>query len=418
MSFFARLPLLFTVFIDSLGFGFVFPLFPPLIMGENSFLSANTSTSMRGLILGLLISIFCMGQFFGGPLWGALSDRKGRKKILCITVVISAISYILGAVSLAIGSLVLLMLARLITGTAAGNFAIAQSIMADSSAGTERAKNFGLVGMAWGLGFIVGPYIGGELAHAGSSQEVCYSLPFWCAAGLCGVNFILAACFLRETVTQVRKTPFTFLGSIRDLKKAFVHPILRGIFIVSFIFSLGWGFFTEFSSLFLMDRFSFNAREIGHFYAYAGCWVALCQGVLIRPFIKRFAPQQILKGAFLALGILLLTFLTSYSPSILLITVPLIVLPEALIYPNAAMIVSSLSSAEEQGEMLGIHNSVQWAAIGLIPFFSGSLVALYPHLPITIASCTMFIAFVTFLFFFKKPLDLSGNKQIKDTEIR
>ncbi len=408
---FTLFPLLFTVFIDSLGFGLVFPLFSPLIMGDSGFLPVETSTAARGLILGLLISFFCVGQFFSGPILGALSDRKGRKKILCLTLITACLSYIVGALSLHIGSLALLILARLVNGASAGNFAVAQSMIADSSEGSDRTKNFGLVGMAWGVGFILGPYLGGELAHAGASFAGGLALPFWCASILCAVNLGLAAFFLRESIPRLRSTPLSLLGGVRDLKRAFSHPTLRGIFIVTFIFSLGWGFFTEFSSLFLMDRFAFQARDIGHFYAYAGCWIALCQGLLIRPFIKKFTPYQLLKGAFISLGILLLTFLTSTSAAILLIAVPLIALPEALIYPNAAMLVSTLSRPEEQGEMLGIHNSIQWAAIGIIPFFSGSLVALYPHLPITIASCTMFVAFIAFIVFFRSPLPLSNNKQ-------
>lgn len=380
-------------------------------MGDSGFLPVDTPVPIRGLLLGLLLSIFCLGQFFSGPILGALSDRKGRKKILCLTLIAGSLSYIVGAISLQISSLALLMIARLVNGVSAGNFAIAQSMIADCSEGTDRTKKFGLVGMAWGVGFILGPYLGGELAHVGSSLTGGLTLPFWFSAALCAINLGLASAFLRESMPKLRATPLTLLGGVRDLKRAFNHPTLRGIFIITFIFSLGWGFFTEFAALFLMDRFSFQTREIGHFYAYAGCWVAICQGVLIRPFLKRFSPHQLLKGAFFFLGLMLLTFLTSTSSFVLLIAVPLIAMPEALVYPNTATLVSTLSRPEEQGEMLGIHNSIQWAAIGLIPFFSGSLVALYPHLPITVASSTMFIAFIALLILFKKqPVSILDNK--------
>ncbi len=400
MSFF---PLLFTVFVDSLGFGLVFPLLSPLIMMEGGgLMPLGTPTSVRGLVLGLLISSFCLGQFFGGPILGALSDRKGRKKIICLTLWVGLLSYLLAGVSIYLSSVVLFLIARIACGISAGNMAVAQSMVADLSTESDRAKNFGLVGMAWGVGFILGPYIGGQLSDPDCFLSGGVETPFFAAAVLCGINLLLSWKMLKESLTTNRRAPLTLLGGVRDLKRAFMHPSLRGIFIVTFIFSLGWGFFTEFSALFLMDRFSFGPKEIGNFYAYAGIWVALCQGLLIRPFLKRFHPGSLLKGGCIALGLCLLTFLSSSSPQVLLLAVPLIALPEALIYPNAATLVSTLSSKEEQGEMLGIHNSVQWAAIGLIPLFSGSFVALYPHLPITVASICMFLAAGVFTWFFRK----------------
>jgi len=152
----------------------------------------------------------------------------------------------------------------------------------------------------------------------------------------------------------------------------------------------------------LMDRFSFGAREIGNFYAYAGIWIAVCQGLLIRPLVKKFAPAQLLRMALLFMGVNLLLFMGSKEVWILFIATPLISLPEALIYPNIAALISSLSNKDEQGEMLGLHNSVQWSSIGILPLFSGALVANYPLMPIIFSSATLFIALFVFQFYYKR----------------
>jgi DHA1 family tetracycline resistance protein-like MFS transporter len=400
------LPLLFTVFIDSLGFGLVFPMLGLLIMQpDGGMLSPETSVATRGWIFGLLVSCFCLGQFFGGPILGALSDRKGRKKILIATLLLAFGGYMLGVAALWTGSIALFFVSRLLSGIGAGNYPIAQSIVVDCSE-TEKAKNFGLLGMAWGAGFILGPYFGGELT---SRALLGGTAPFWFAALLCLANTIWIWFAVKETLQEGQRRKISLLAGIDDLKKAFNHPRLRGIFLVMFIFSFGWGFFTEFSSIFLIRRFDFNQSQIGYFYAWVGVWVALGQGVLIRPFLKRFSSHVLLRTALLGLGFILPMMLLVQTPIYLFLLLPLLAFCESFIFPSASSIVSDLGSKDAQGEILGVHNSIQWAAIGISPLFSGSFVALYPHLPITVASCVMLFAFTLFLWIWKrKPVDVNS----------
>jgi DHA1 family tetracycline resistance protein-like MFS transporter len=241
-----RLALLFTVFLDSLGFGLVFPILSPLLMNlEEGILPPETSLAMRGLLFGLLISTFCLAQFFSGPILGALSDRRGRKKILTITVVAAFASYLLSATGLGMQSLFFLFIGRALAGVAAGNFAIVQSMIVDSSEKEDKAKNFGLIGMAWGAGFIIGPYFGGQLSDGalGFSRMT----PFLAAAGLCLLNLWMIVFKLKETLAKPQNTPLHIFAAIVNLKRAFQIPTLRTLFLVMFIFSFGWGFFTEFS---------------------------------------------------------------------------------------------------------------------------------------------------------------------------
>lgn len=152
------LPLLLTVFIDSLGFGLVFPLLSPLILNnEANFFNPDVSLGTKGWVFGVLVSCFCVGQFFGGPILGALSDRLGRKKILFASVWIALISYLLAGASILMGSLATLIIARVLSGLAGSNYPIAQSMVADACEEGDKTKNFGLIGMAWGVGFVLGP---------------------------------------------------------------------------------------------------------------------------------------------------------------------------------------------------------------------------------------------------------------------
>jgi MFS transporter, DHA1 family, tetracycline resistance protein len=397
------LPLLITVFIDSLGFGLAFPLFSSLFMDpELSILPIDTSLSMRGWLFGLLISSFCIGQFFGGPVLGVLSDRKGRKKILLLTLLLAVVAYLFIGMGVVVKSVWLIFVARLVGGWAAANWSIAQSIIVDRSSDEEKAKNFGLLGMAWGTGFIIGPFLGGKLSDPHFFPGGDLTTPFWVAAGFCLINFFLLLWRLEESLPKNLMAKVSWLAGFEHLKKAFTNPKLRGIFTVMFIFSLGWGFFTEFCPVFLIEHLGFKLGEVANFFAWVGLWMALCQGLLIRPFLGRFTPQLLLPCALFGMALVLPLLLLIHEPWVLFALLPFLVFFESMIFPTASTLVSNLSSKEAQGEVLGIHNSIQWAAIGFAPLFSGSIVALFPHLPITVAVSAMLMALVVFLKVFKK----------------
>lgn len=386
------LPLLFTVFIDSVGFGLVFPIYSPLIVNnESGIFSPEVSLAARGLIFGLLIGIYSLGQFFGGPLLGSLSDRYGRKKILLISMGAASISYLFGAFGIWIASVSVLFIARLLAGVSAGSFSVAQSGISDISTKENKIKNFSLVGMAFWTGFVIGPFIGGRLAGFGMM------IPFFTASILCIVNCLLIQWKLSETTTPKIMSKIRILQGIQQIYKAFTMPGLRGLFAVMFVFCLGWGFFTEFSPIFLIRKLGFQVKQIANFYAWVGLWIALCQGVFIRPLLKWFSPKNLMRVGLIFMALMLPVMLFLNQNSYLFWLVPLIAIAQAMVFPAAATLVSNQTARETQGEIMGIHNSVQWAAIAIPPLFSGSFVALYPHLPITVGSGCMLIAFFIFL---------------------
>lgn len=386
------LPLLFTVFIDSIGFGLVFPIYSPLIINNDSgIFSPEVSLAARGLIFGLLIGVYSLGQFFGGPLLGALSDRYGRKKILLISMAVASVSYLFGAFGILVASVSILFVARLLAGVSAGSFSVAQSGVSDMSTKENKIKNFSLVGMAFWTGFVIGPFIGGRLAAYGMM------IPFFTASLLCVFNCLLIQSKLKDTALPKAETKICFWQGIHQIYRAFTIPGLRGLFAVMFVFCLGWGFFTEFSPIFLIRRLGFQVEQIANFYAWVGLWIALCQGILIRPLLKWFSPPSLMRFGLIFMALTLPVMLFLNQNSYLFWLIPLIAIAQAMVFPAAATLVSNQGAKESQGEVMGIHNSVQWAAIAVPPLFSGSFVALYPHLPITVGSGCMLIAFFIFL---------------------
>lgn len=391
-------PVLLTVFIDSLGFGLVYPIFSVLLMNpEQGLLLVNTSLAMRGWLFGLLVSGFCLGQFFGGPILGALSDYKGRKKILLYTLWLAASTYALTAIGIVFESIIVIFISRLLGGIAAGNWSVAQTVIVDTSTEEEKVKNFGLLGTAWGTGFVIGPYLGGKLSDPSICDIFNLMTPFLAASFLCLLNIVLLVWKMEESLPAIQLTKISLKTGIQQLKEAFISGKLRSLFFMMFIFCVGWGFFTEFCPIFLIRKFHFNGSEIANFYASIGFWIALCQGFIIRPFLRWFSPNILILTALLGMGCTLIIMAFIEVKFFLYCILPALAFFEALLFPSVTTIVSNSSDKQSQGHVLGIYNSVQWAAIGLTPLFSGSFVAIYPYLPFTVGAMSMFFALIVFI---------------------
>ena len=180
-----------TVFLDMLGVGIVIPVIAPLLLDpSHNMLSVDYTVEARTILLGFLIAAYPLAQFFGAPMLGALSDRFGRKKLLFISLIGTFAGYILFATAILEQNIYLLFFSRLLDGFTGGNISIALSAISDSSDEKSKAKNFGIVGAAFGLGFILGPYIGGKLADPGIVSWFNASTPFWFAAILTAVNLL------------------------------------------------------------------------------------------------------------------------------------------------------------------------------------------------------------------------------------
>jgi DHA1 family tetracycline resistance protein-like MFS transporter len=395
--------ILFTVFLDLLGFGIAIPVLAPLFLDPASpIMPLGAALSERTLMLGLLLASYPMAQFFGAPIIGGLSDHHGRKKLLLLSLGGTFFGYVLFAAGILSGSLPLLFLGRLLDGFTGGNISIALSAIADISDPKEKSRNFGLVGMVFGLGFIIGPFIGGKLGDPSVVSWFNYSTPFAFAALLSIVNITLVQMGFPETLTTRSKTPMDPFMGVRNLKRALSMPNLRTIFVVVFLLTFGFNFFTQFFPVFLIEKFSFTQSSVGDTFAYVGFWVAITQGLINRNLSVRFAPDKLLRYSILFTSIALFLLVIPDNPVMLFAVLTFVPLMNGMTYPNYTALISNLSGKESQGEVLGITQSIQSLAMAIPPVIAGFLVSAHINLPIMVASVFTFIAWAIFMLFFRK----------------
>ncbi|HTM68455.1 MAG TPA: MFS transporter [Candidatus Binatia bacterium] len=394
-------PIIFTVFIDLLGFGIVIPILAPLFLDRaGGILPPGTAFATRTEVLGALIAVFSIMQFFGAPVFGALSDRYGRKPMLLLALAGTCIGYLCFAVGIMTRNLGLLFFGRALDGFMGGSISTANSAIADLSDEESKPRNFGLVGMAFGLGFILGPFLGGKLGDPTVLPWFTYSTPFWLAAALTAFNFLLVAVRFRETNMHRRHTPVSAFTGARNLAKAFRMKNLRTLFIMIFLMTFGFNSFTQFFQVFMVEKFRYTQSQIGDIFAYIGLWIVLTQGLLTGRVAKRWKPGRVLEVTLLALGLTLPLLLLPSHPAVLYAIFPFIAVSNGLTMPNVTSLVSGTAGKESQGEVMGLQQSVQAAAMTLPPLIAGFVVAFHVNLPILLASFSVLAAWAVFMLAF------------------
>ncbi|MFL5762416.1 MAG: MFS transporter [Bacteroidia bacterium] len=400
-----------TVFIDMLGVGIVIPVIAPLMLDpSHHMLDAAASVHTRTVALGFLIAAYPLAQFFGAPMLGALSDRFGRKRLLFISLAGTLIGYILFAMAILQQNIQLLFFSRLLDGFTGGNISIALSSISDFSDEKSKAKNFGMVGAAFGLGFILGPYIGGKFADPNVISWFNAATPFWFAAILTAVNLAFVWLAFPETLRERRNTPVSIFTGVRNLGKAFQLRQMRTIFLVVFLLTLGFNFFTQFFTVFLISKFQFSISNIADTFAFIGIWIVVAQGGLQRPLSKKVLPLKMLQVAGLCLGLTLPLLLLPSKSLYIFYVLPFIAIFQGLTQPNITSVVSSQASKDEQGQILGINQSIQSLGMAIPPIIASYINMVNINLPIATASFCIILGWIILVAFFK-----NRNEQSEST---
>ena len=399
-----------TVFIDMVGIGIIIPITPQLFLGHNnSFLPAEISQHARNILYGFLGATFPFFQFFGAPILGTLADRYGRKKILQISLVGIFIGYVLFAIAIHLKLVWLLFFSRALPGFMGGNIAIALAALADVSKPEEKAKNFGIIGMSFGLGFILGPVIGGVLSDPTVVSWFEASTPLWFTAFLTLVNMIYVYRQFPITFIPGEAREPTLLAGIHNLQKAFKLVNLRIILLTIFLQAFGWSFFMQFNQVYLFEKFHFSNKQMGLVFAYIGLWVAITQGLITRQVAKRLAPPIVLRFSLIGLAIAIMAVMLPDIPFWLYLVNPFVAIFQGLTQPNQISIVSSLGTEENQGEILGIQQSLQAFAFTIPPIIAGFLLNFDVRLPIFVSALVTGLAWLVFFFLFKT----SSNSKVE-----
>src|SRR3989338_2063721 len=400
---FSILPLFCIVLMDMIGIGIILPILGPLFLDPSKgIMPEHYSFSARTVILGFLIAAYPMAQFFGAPLLGGLSDRHGRKKVLLISLFGTILGYLLFGYGILIGNIHILFISRLLDGFTGGNISIALSSIADISDEKEKARNFGLIGMAFGIGFIFGPLLGGKLTDSNLVGWFNYATPLWFAALLSLANIILLLLVFRETLSARIESKLSLLTGFRNISRAFQLSNLRTMFIVIFILALGFNFFTQFFQVFLIDKFHYTESSIGNLFAYIGLWIAVTQGVITRAVSRKFSPKQGIIFSTLLLSFALIMILAPTNSIYLYVVLPFVAIGQGLTYPNSTAIISNLADKSSQGEVMGISQSMQALAQSVTPVIAGFITLWHLNLPIIISSILTFIGWLVFVLFFRK----------------
>jgi DHA1 family tetracycline resistance protein-like MFS transporter len=389
-----------TVFIDMLGVSIVIPVIPALFFTpDTQFFSSETPEATISVLYGLLLACYPIMQFFGAPLLGALSDKHGRKPVLSVSLIGTFIGYVLFATAIVTQNLWLLFFSRMLPGFTGGNISIIMSSIADVSKVEDKAKNFGLVGMAFGLGFIFGPTIGGILSDDSIVSWFNHSIPFMVTAVLTAINFILVRLNFPETNFNRKTTPFSLFAGFQNIAKSFSTPNLRTIFGVVLIMSLGFTFYTQFFSVFLIQKFEYAEKDIGILYGWVGLWLAFTQGVIVRRLALWVKSHKVLfySMPFIAIGLAML--LIPSKAYLFFFINPIIAVAQGITAPNLTAVVSSEASASDQGQILGINQSMQSLGQSLPPLIAGYIAYVNVSLPIVIAASLSILGWLGYMIF-------------------
>lgn len=370
-----------VVFINLVGFGLVVPLLP--FFGK--------SLNAEPWQVTLMFSAYSLGQFFAEPFWGRLSDRIGRKPVLLITVVANFMGYAMLAFAPNIWAAIAI---RLFTGLGAGNVSTVQGYVADVTPPELRAGRMGLIGAAFGLGFIVGPGLGGLLVQEDMGR-LGYQLPIFAAAALAAIAAIGVQVFLKESrkaADPAAPRP-AFLGGVRD---AVSDPVVSRALLVTMIYMAGFSGMESTFGLWAQDRYGWGAREVGFAFMVVGVVSVICQSLIAGRLARRFGEARVLSVGCLLFGTGLVGQVLSQDVHLVPIMMAIGAVGMALTMPNISALISRSVSPDRQGAMLGLNMAASSSARILGPVAAGFIFASLGHdLPMLIgAAFTVPAAFV------------------------
>jgi DHA1 family tetracycline resistance protein-like MFS transporter len=357
------MPVLFLiVFIDLVGFGVIIPLLP--FFGEH--FGASPAQ------VGLLMAAYSFTQFLAAPLWGRLSDRIGRRPVLIASLAGAVGAYIwLGFAD----SLWMLFAARLAGGAMAGNISTAFAYVADITEPSNRAKGMGMVGAAFGLGFIFGPAIGGILAGP-DPLAADYRTPALAAAALSGLALVLTVLILKESLppdVRSRQAAIPAATRWRRFRAAIAQPSVALLLAISFLATFVFAGMETTFAMWSRRSFGWGPEQNGYLFAFVGLLSAIIQGGLIGRLAKRFGEGRlvVVGSTLLALGMLMIPF--SASLASLLAAMVIVALGFSLVSPSLNSLISLQVGAELQGGTMGVARSVTTLARVLGPGWAGAL---------------------------------------------
>ncbi|MBI1184439.1 MFS transporter [bacterium] len=363
-----------TILIDLLGFGIIIPILP---IYAKELGATDAMVSVVGFIFPLM-------QFLFSPFLGSVSDRFGRKPIILGSLLVNVLGYSLFANAI---SIPLLFAARLLNGIGSANLGAAQAYISDVTEPENRAKSFGIIGAAFGLGFIFGPPLGGVIKQFYGIEAVGYTL-----VALCVVNLLVVYFFLPESLKDKSFANKLRINPLGGLNLAFTQQKLRSLISMNFIFIIAFALMQLASALLWAEKYKLSELEISYVFMYIGFVSALFQGGVVGIVSKKIGEERMLVLGSISMG-LGLAILATPSPAwfvpVELLSMTLIAFGNSMLMPATTSLVSKYSDKKSQGIMLGINQSIGslGRAVGFL--LSGSLYGIIFFLPFATGAVMM-----------------------------
>jgi MFS transporter, DHA1 family, tetracycline resistance protein len=347
------------VFINLVGFGLVVPLLP--FFGD--------SLNAEPWQVALMFSAYSIGQFFAEPFWGRLSDRIGRKPVLLATVCANAVGYLMLAF---VPNIWLAIAVRLFTGLGAGNVSTVQGYVADVTPPEKRAGRMGLIGAAFGAGFIAGPGLSGILVQEDMGR-LGYQLPIFAACGLAtlaalGALFVLKESLVRRDGPAPAREPF-----LSGVSHAAANPVISRVVVVTLIYMAGFSGMESTFGLWTGARFDWGAREVAFAFMTVGLVSMLCQVLLVGRLSRRFGESRVLASGCLMFGIGLMGQLLSPAPWVVVAAMAFGAVGMAMTMPNISAMISRASPPDRQGAMPGLNMAASSSGRIVGPIAAGAM---------------------------------------------
>jgi DHA1 family tetracycline resistance protein-like MFS transporter len=371
------MPLYLVILIAFTGYSMMVTIFVPMLMYDRAFFGGEVSRAVKTTVIGVLLSLYPLGQLIGSPVIGAFSDRFGRKRVITISLSFTILFYLFIAASLQLHYLWLLMVSCFLCGLTESNVAIAQSSIADVSLPEDRGRLFAYLYSAESIGYIAGPLFGGLMAvHFG------YAFPFWMVLGLLVIAYVWLAASFKDPFVPKTDAPVDYFKTFTNLATVFTDVPIRRVYFVNFLLYLSAFGFWRVIQIYMVDKWGFDVGEVTFYYSYLAVLGTIANLFIFAPLSRKFTLKTfivltaVIGGLFVA-AVVVPESETSYWFTAGPATVFLVMTMAA-----CSAYLSGLVSGERQGRVLGNNLAIQVGAESMSALLGGFLAAMLIPLPL------------------------------------